>query len=200
MANVACRELAVEDEQEGALVARARLGDREAAGQLLQRHELSVWRVCRHLLPPGEDVEAAVQETFVRALRNIRRFSGQGSFGGWLATIAANYCRDRRRRLRLVPFRSLEVHQEDEASPLVMLPADAADPERVAMGRQAMERVRQELARLSRRQQEVFALRFFAGMELADISAALGVDVGSVKTHLHRAVHRVRQRVLEAVP
>ncbi|MEP0775577.1 MAG: sigma-70 family RNA polymerase sigma factor [Acidobacteriota bacterium] len=200
MASVPRRELPVESDDELTLVERARAGDREAAGQLLERHELSVWRVCRHLLPPGEDVEGAVQETFVRALDKLHRYSGKGSFGGWLATIAANYCRDRRRRGRLVPFRSLEGEEEDDANPLAVFPADGPDPERTAMGRQAMARVQRELARLPRRQQEAFVLRFFAGMELADISAALGVDVGSVKTHLHRAVRRLREQVLEAVP
>ncbi len=200
MASVPSRELPVESDDELTLVERARAGDREAAGQLLQRYELSVWRVCRHLLPAGEDVEGAVQETFVRALGKLHRYSGSGSFGGWLATIAANYCRDRRRRARLVPFRSLEEEKEDDVNPLAVLPADGADPERTAMGRQAMARMQRELERLPRRQQEAFVLRFFAGMELAEIAAALGVEVGSVKTHLHRALKRVRGQVLEAVP
>lgn len=200
MASVLRSELLVASDDESRLVERARGGDRDAAAALLERHELSVWRVCRHLLPAGEDVEAAVQETFVRALTKLKRYSGTGSFGGWLTAIAVNYCRDRLRRVRLVPFRPLEVNDEDERSPLAVLPAGGADPERTAMGRQAMARVHQEVARLPRRQREAFVLRFFAGLELAGIAAALGVDVGSVKTHLHRAVRRVREHVQEAVP
>lgn len=200
MASVLRSELPVASDDESRLVERARGGDREAAAALLQRHELAVWRVCRHLLPPGEDVEAGVQETFVRALDKLGRYSGTGSFGGWLTAIAVNYCRDRLRRGRLVPFRPLHVDGEDESNPLAVLPAPEADPERTAMGRQAIARVHAEVARLPRRQHEAFVLRFFVGLELAAIAAALAVDVGSVKTHLHRAVRRVREYVREAVP
>ena len=66
--------------------------------------------------------------------------------------------------------------------------------------RQAVHRMRDEVARLPRRQREVFALRFFVGLDLEGIAAALSVDVGTVKTHLHRAVHRVRLAVEEARP
>jgi RNA polymerase sigma factor (sigma-70 family) len=57
-----------------------------------------------------------------------------------------------------------------------------------------------EISLLPMRQREVFALRFFVGMDLEGIATALGVDVGTVKTHLHRAVRRVRVAVEEARP
>lgn len=187
-----------EDERE--LVDAARRGDRDAAEILLETHELLVFRTCGRLLPPGEDVEAAVQETLLRALKNLGRFTGEGSFGGWLAAIAVNLCRDRLRRRRLVPFLPLEAPHEDQADPLAVVPSSEPSPERVAMARQAVQRLRREVSLLPRRQQEVFALRFFAGLDLESIASALGVDVGTVKTHLHRAVHRVRVAVEEARP
>jgi RNA polymerase sigma-70 factor (ECF subfamily) len=60
--------------------------------------------------------------------------------------------------------------------------------------------MRCEVARLPRRQREVFALRFFTGLDLEGIAGALSVEIGTVKTHLHRAVHRVRAAVEEAKP
>ena len=200
MASVARREMPLGREDERELVEAARRGDRDAAEILLETHELLVFRTCGRLLPPGEDVEAAVQETLLRALKNLGRFTGQGSFGGWLAAIAVNLCRDRLRRRRLVPFLPLEAPNEDQADPLAIVPSSEPSPERVAMGRQAVRRLRREVSRLPRRQQEVFALRFFAGLDLEGIASALGVDVGTVKTHLHRAVHRVRVAVEEARP
>lgn len=190
----------LEPEEELELVESAQRGDRDAAGALLERHELAVFRACRRLLPQGEDVEGAVQETLLRALRSLTRFSGQGSFGGWLIAIAVNLCRDRLRRRRLVPFQPLEVGDDDAADPIAVLSSSEPSPERVAMARQAVERLRREVARLPRRQQEVFALRFFVGLDLAGIAEALAVDVGTVKTHLHRAVQRVRAAVEEANP
>jgi len=201
MASVVRTEPTVGLEDEAKLVVRARAGDGEAATELLARHELVAWRVCRSLLPAGEDVEAAVQETLLRALRGLPGVAAEAGFSGWLAAIALNYCRDRLRRRRLVPFLPLEVGADDDnAGPLAVLPAPGADPERVSMARQAVARVRREVARLPRRQREVFALRFFVGLELEAIAGALSIDVGTVKTHLHRAVHRVRRVAEEALP
>ncbi|MFI5166684.1 MAG: RNA polymerase sigma factor [Thermoanaerobaculales bacterium] len=200
MASVARWERSLEREDERDLIELARQGEPEAAETLLRRHELLLFRTCRHLLPIGEDVEGAVQETMLRALRHLAHFSGEGSFGGWLTAIAVNYCRDRLRRHRLVPFTSLEVNDENENSPLAVVPSAEPSPERIAMAREAVRRLRQEVAALPRRQREVFALRFFVGLDLAGIAQALAVDVGTVKTHLHRAVQRVRSVVEEARP
>jgi len=201
MASVLRTEPTVGPEDERELVRRARSGDRDAVAALLERHELVAWRVCRHLLPAGEDVEAAVQETLLRALRGLPKLAAETGFAGWLAAIAVNHCRDRLRRRRLVSFLPLEGGaDEDDAGPVSVLPAPAPDPERVSMARQAVARVRRELSRLPRRQREVFALRFFVGLELEAIAEALAVDVGTVKTHLHRAVHRVRRVAEEALP
>jgi RNA polymerase sigma-70 factor (ECF subfamily) len=200
MASVARRETALGREDERELVEAARRGDRDAAEALLQLHELLVFRTCRRLLPAGEDVEAAVQETLLRALKNLGRFTGEGSFGAWVVAIAVNLCRDRLRRKRLVPFLPLEVRDEDGRNPLSAIPSSEPNPERVAMARQAVNRLHGEVSRLPRRQQEVFALRFFAELDLEGIATALGVDVGTVKTHLHRAVQRVRVAVEEARP
>ncbi len=200
MASAARRELPVGRDDERELVELARGGDRDAAEILLERHELLAFRVCRRLLPAGEDLEGAVQETLLRALKNLPRYSGEGSFGAWIASIAVNLCRDKLRRRRLVPFQPLEARGDDESDPLAVIPSGEPTPERVAMARQAMQRVRRELVHLPRRQQEVFALRFFAGMDLEGIATTLSVDVGTVKTHLHRAVHRVRLAAEEATP
>jgi RNA polymerase sigma-70 factor (ECF subfamily) len=200
MAIAARREWPVKAEDEDELVELARRGDRDAAERLLLRHELLVFRLVQNLLPRGEDTESAVQETFVRALRGLPRFGGDATFSSWLAAIAVNLCRDRLRRHRLVPFVPLESGGDDEPGPVDFLPAATPDPERQAMARQAVGRVRQELGRLPGRQREVFALRFFAGLDLEGIAAALGVDIGTVKTHLHRGVQRVRRVAEEALP
>lgn len=182
------------------LVAAARRGDREAAGRLLAAHHRVVLRVCCFLLGPWGDVEGAAQEVLLKALRGLGSYRGTGSFRGWLAAIATHLCRDRLRRTRLVPFSSL-----DEASgageDLRGAPAaPGANPELQAMARQAAGLVTREVAALPERQREAFTLRFFGELELAEIAVAMGVDEGTVKTHLHRAVHRVRRAVEEARP
>src|SRR3972149_2367301 len=163
MASVARRETALRREDERELVEAARRGDRDAAEALLELHELLVFRTCRRLLPAGEDVEAAVQETLLRALKNLGRFTGEGSFSAWVIAIAVNLCRDRLRRKRLVPFLPLEVRDENGADPLASVPSSDPNPERVAMARQAVQRLRTEVSLLPQRQRGGFAPRFFVG-------------------------------------
>lgn len=200
MATTAAWRVAVRQDDDGDLLSRVQAGDSEAAGTLLARHDAVLHRICRHLLPRGEDVDAVVQEVLLRALRGIGRFAGSGSFAGWVATIAVNLCRDHLRRRRLIPFLPLEATDDDEPDPISVLASAEPSPERVVMARQAADMVRREVSLLPRRQREVFVLRFYSGMELESIAGALELDLGTVKTHLHRAVHRVRSAVEEAVP
>ena len=83
----------------------------------------------------------------------------------------------------------------DAEQGLVRLPDDAAGPEDRSMQRQAVAQLAALERGLPRRQREVFRLRFYAELELDEIAASLGVHVGTVKTQLHRAVHRLRREL-----
>jgi len=188
------------DEAVKALVARAVSGDRAAAEAVLRAVELPVWRICRALLPPYEDIEAAVQDVLVKVLKKLRTYRGEGELASWAALVAANHCRDLLRRRRLISFLTFEGGDENEKDFAAVLPSPEPDPERVLRARQGMARLKKVLQQLPARQQQVFSLRFFAQMPLASIAAALDVDEGTVKTHLHRALARVREQVKEAWP
>jgi len=188
------------EEERTTLVARARSGDRAAAEAVLRAVELPVWRTCRALLPPHEDVEGAVQDVLVKVLKKLGSYRGEGELAAWAALVAANHCRDLLRRRRLVPFVALETGEEERNDPAAVLPSPEPDPERALRARQGIQRLKRGLRELPARQQQVFSLRFFAHMSLAGIAAALGVDEGTVKTHLHRALARVREQVKEAWP
>jgi len=73
--------------------------------------------------------------------------------------------------------------------------ATAVDPASGPEGVATQITVRDELARLPRRQREAVVLRYYAGMTDAEIAGALGVSVGSVKTHLHRAMTTLTERM-----
>lgn len=189
-------------ESERELIEKAKRGDGEAAQALLVAFEPIIWRTCRALLPPEEDVEAAVQEVMVKVLKGLRSFRGEGPLGPWVARIAVNHSRDLLRRHRILSFVPLtSPHDDEEEEGLLPLPSSEVDPERVLRAREGVARVVSLLQKLPRRQREVFVLRFFAQLDLQAIAEALGgVDVGTVKTHLHRALARLRPYVLEAWP
>jgi RNA polymerase sigma-70 factor, ECF subfamily len=123
----------------------------------------------------AEDVTASA---FERAYRRQRTYkAARGSERAWLFGIARNAALDElRRRKRVAPLAS-----EPEAAP-----EDDADPIRRAT-------VRAALAGLDARDRELVALKFFAGLDNAEIAAVLGISASNAGTRVHRAVHRLRE-------
>ena len=157
----------------------------------MRRHQQRIWLVCRQYLG-ADDADVAAQDAFVKAWTALASFDGRAAFTTWLTRIAINTCLDRLRRRRR--RRRLD-DGDDEADVLERLPDRASGPEARSMQRQAVARLARLEETLSPRQREVFRLRFYAEMDLDSIAGSLGVHVGTVKTQLHRAVHRLRREL-----
>src|SRR5512142_252256 len=82
-------------ETEAAVVlARARQGDEEAFRDLVERHSRSVFRLAYRMTGNEQDAEDVVQESFLKAYRQLGRFESRADFGTWIYRIAANCCVD----------------------------------------------------------------------------------------------------------
>src|SRR5499427_7816408 len=77
-----------------ALVAEARSGDPEAFRVLVERHSRALFRLAFRMTGNESDAEDIVQETFLRAYRQLAKFDERASFGTWLYRIATNYALD----------------------------------------------------------------------------------------------------------
>ena len=176
------------------LVMRARNGDRDAFGELVRTHQRRVWRVCRQYLG-SDEAEAATQDTLVKAYTSLASFDGRSAFTTWLTRIAINSCLDELRRRRREGLRLEPADAEAADDPLAAVPDDRPGPEERSAQRQALVRLAALERALPERQREIFRLRFYAELDLEEIADALGVHVGTVKTQLHRAVHRLRRQL-----
>lgn len=187
----AARQQPPHDERQ--LVERARAGDRDAFGALVTRHQRRVWLVCRQYVG-ADEADAASQDALIKAYTRLDAFDGRAAFVTWVTRIAINTCLDLLRKRRREGWRVVDADGDDSPECLD-IPDDRAGPEEQARQRQAVERLREAEADLSGRQREVFRLRFYAQMSLEEIAAALDVHMGTVKTLLHRAVHRLRREL-----
>ena len=102
---IACGWQVVDNRREaqtlwGDEIEAARRGDRTALERLLRDHEGALYSVCRGMLGNSEDAEDAVQETFLRAIRNLQWFQGKADFRTWLHRMTINHCLDQRRSRR----------------------------------------------------------------------------------------------------
>src|SRR5512145_1862254 len=75
---------------DAAAVALARGGDSEAFRALVERHSRAVFRLAHRMTGNAHDAEDVVQETFLRAYRQLGRFESRANFGTWLHRIAVN--------------------------------------------------------------------------------------------------------------
>lgn len=165
---------------------------------LVRRHQRRVHRFLLMLLRDADEADNLTQECFLRAYQNLASFRGESSLETWLLRIAANLARDHARN-RQTSFwkRLLGFEGDEEGGSAQHLPSGEASPEQVLLAREDVRAVWEVANRLSQRQRAVFVLRFVEEMELNEIATVLGLQVGSVKTHLFRALQTVRAKLRE---
>lgn len=174
------------------LMGRLAAGDRAALEPLMQRHSRRLFRIALSYLRRPDDALDVVQETFVKAFRSAARWDPAGEVAPWLTRIAVHQSIDSYRRGK----RRLELEAPlPEADRWPEAAAGGASPERQAAGREAAERVGRALRSLSDTQRAVFVMRHYDEMSLQEIASALDLRLGTVKSSLHRAVLRLRERL-----
>jgi len=181
-----------------AAVAQARGGDPDAFRVLVERHSHSVFRLAFRMTGNEQDAEDLVQETFLRAYRQLARFDGRASFGTWLYRIAANCSLDlirvRKRR------QEQQAPAEEEGRELAAaVAADAPTPDRIAFSSELKQLLAPALGRLSPMERTAFVLRHYEGMPMEDIARALDVQAGAAKHSVFRAVQKLRRALEPAV-
>ncbi|HTO87918.1 MAG TPA: RNA polymerase sigma factor [Thermoanaerobaculia bacterium] len=175
--------------EDRALLERVRRGDTEGAAELFERYAPALLRFTDRLLSDRALAEEVTQEVFVKVIARAHQYDGRAEVASWLFAIAANACRDRRRRDR----RALVV-------PIDALPEPAArgeGVERTLIERERRDAVRQALAELSEEQREALVLARYHGLPYAEIARILGISVGAVKTRIFRAVETLKARFSE---
>jgi RNA polymerase sigma-70 factor (ECF subfamily) len=176
-------------------VTKARAGDADAYRILVERHSRALFRLAFRMTGNQQDAEDVVQESFLRAYRQLAKFDERASFGTWLYRIAVNCSLDlvRSRKRRNENFAPVDPEMED---PVLSLPSHDPTPDRMAMSGEVRDRVTDALNELSPSERTAFVLRHFEGMCIEDVSKVLGCQPGAAKHSVFRAVQKLR-RALE---
>src|ERR1700682_2141262 len=117
---------------DSAAAEQARKGNQLAFRVLVERHSRSVFRLAFRMTGNEQDAEDMVQETFLRAYKQLHRFDGRAAFGTWLYRIASNGPLDRLRARRLRNERSGAPAQDDESPGILEnLASPEPSPERL---------------------------------------------------------------------
>src|SRR5215831_6336079 len=172
-----------------AALARARQGDSEAFRALVERHSRSAFRLAYRMTGNEQDAEDVVQESFLRAYRQLGRFESRANFGTWLYRIVANCSVD---LMRAKQARHDQARGESLDDAIERRAGDAPGPERLARSAEIAARVREALDGLSPLERAAFTLRHYEGRSIDEISKTLGLGISAAKHSVFRAVKKLR--------
>ena len=160
---------------------------------LVERHSRAVYRLAHRMTGNPQDAEDVVQETFLKAYKQLGRFESRANFSTWLHRIAVNCSID------LIRGRK---HQEAGHDPSDLDALDSAhggndqrvdpSPERLMLSTEVQEKVGRAMEGLTPMERAAFVLRHFEGQSIEEISRALNLKANAAKHSIFRAVRKMR--------
>jgi len=163
-------------------------------GGWMASEQRRVYALCQRFLQDRDEADSATQDVFLKAYQALRRKDAKDldDPARWITRIAVNTCLDRLRS-RKWQFWRRRPSSEDEKTILAMAPSTAPEAEDRYFAGEIGTRLAASLEKLSPRQRSVFTLRHFEELSLEEIGNLLGLDVGTVKAHMFRAVAKLRE-------
>ena len=172
------------------LISRARGGDREAFGELVEQYRDNVYRLAYRMCGNAYDADEAAQEAFVAAWRALPNFRGEAKFSTWLYRLTTNAAIDVMRREKR--------HQTVGDGEMVDLADDADSPQETVERTEQQEAVQKALATLSEEYREVLLLRYMEELDYAEIAEVLQLPSGTVKSRINRAKAALKTALLKS--
>ncbi len=159
-------------------------GRQAAFGEIMRRHQQSIFRMVRACCGDPDEALDLLQETFVAAHQAMPRYDGDRSMRAWLSTIALNKCRDwgRKRTVRRFLTFAGPIGLEAEAVMDDQVAADDATGDR-----QELDRVTRAIARLPHQLKEPLVLRTIEGLSQVETAEVLSISEKAVETRVYRA-------------
>ena len=157
-------------------------------------------QIFRFLLASTRDADLAetlTQDCFLKAHRHWASFRGESSAMTWLMRIAINLQKDHWRNRRMQFWRKTQTNSVDLDEASEWLPSGESSAEQRVLAHERVGMVWKVVEDLSERQRTVFLLRFVEELELSEIARATGLNEGTVKAHLSRALAKVRGALRE---
>jgi len=180
------------DRSDKILLDQLRAGHPGAFEQLVAKQASRLINLAYRLVGNRAEAEEIAQEGFLRLHRSLDSFRGDCSLSSYLYRIVSRLAIDHLRREKLRRKLFFFRRQEDDVDPVDMAADTGASPRDNLQSKETGKRLLAALDLLSARQRAVFVLRHQEGLPLKEIAATLGLEEGTVKTHLHRAVRALR--------
>jgi RNA polymerase sigma-70 factor (ECF subfamily) len=181
------------------LIERARQGDKNAQGRLVQVWYKRIYNYCFKFFFDHDLAMEASQKAFISMCRNIEALQDVGRFKSWLYKIAVNSCREEARKIKGAKAVSFDavVNVEAEDSPGWEKTGRRNDnPEKHYQQQELADLLQQCLKELSEEQREVVIMKEYEGLKFREIAEALNISENTVKSRMYYGLDALK-RILE---
>ena len=181
------------------LARRGHAGDRKALEELFGRYEKGLYSFVNRFVGGAADPADVYQEVVLRAIENLGRFNPKLSFGTWLFTLAANYCKnvlrskEQRGKFHMPSIRRRS--DDSEVDVMESAPDGAPGPDRRTEDAEFVDALEHELKNLPRLKREVFVLREYNDFSFKEIAAVLKIPEATARSRMFLAVEHLRVRL-----
>ena len=182
-------------DQEFLLIERARNGERAAFDLLVDTHKGKAFALAYNFTGNAEDAKDVLQEAFVKAYLNIKKFRGGSTFYTWFYRILLNQCRDSLRkkqtRIRVLVDAPEPVDEDDERG--IEAVDSGPGPGEALLNKEIREKVNEAVNKLPEKQKAVFILKHIQGMKFSEIAGLIRCSESTAKVHLFRATRNLQK-------
>ena len=183
------------------LVERAQAGDSRAFEALVRRYERWVFTLALRMVGDRGEAEDVAQDVFLKAYTGLSGFRGSSRFSTWLYAIASHHCLNHlaSRARRPVPESSLRPAgngDDDPPGPVERLADQRPRADDLLERQETARQVQEALLELTEDHRLILVLREIQGLSYEEIAEAVGAEVGTVRSRLHRARMALKRRLL----
>ena len=170
---------------ESTLIQRAKAGNKNAFGKLIQNHQDQILYLAYDMLGNYEEAKDAAQDIFIKVYKKLAVFDQKSEFKTWLYRVAINTCLDilrKKKKMEKIKINTDEILQYSIENNEIKLDDTFYS---------AMEI-------LSEKQHSAIILKYFHEYSTKEIAQILDCDIDTVRTHLHRGIHKIRNHLKQS--
>jgi RNA polymerase sigma-70 factor (ECF subfamily) len=186
MAKTDCR-ISLQTAGTDALIELVRSGDHNAFSELMGRYDSRIRRTAYAILKNREDVDDAMQETYLRVFRKVHTFEGTSAFSTWLTRIAINTSLMRLRQKRARPAFSFEDLTDGDGSFFLPLSDVGPSPEQEYLNSELKTRLHEAMGRLPAKFKDIIQDQIYSELPMRELAEKRGLTVAAAKSRVCRA-------------
>ncbi len=186
------------DEKTDILIKSALEGDMRSFEELIYQYEKKVYNVALRVFKNPEDAKDISQDVFIKIYKNLNKFDNKSSFSTWLYRITTNTCIDELRKRKGRETISIDNDIEDDEGSFKREFADnEPTPEEKVISKEGESEIIKSMNTLSDEHRTIIVMRDIEGLSYTEISEAIGISIGTVKSRISRARLQLKNIILK---